>query len=186
MPIRCIVQDCPSVSESEYQPEPGWRALKVSEINNGGILISVGQGSMCVTCLEAGRLPPLRSAADQVVAPPKPEPKPEKPAAEELEEVEAEEVEAEDITPAPEQLGGSPPPAQEQGEELGIGGLAGSDDLGVDPLPEAAFSVSGHGPVEAPIAEGAAPGPQGSPPPAPAPTAPEPGRPHRRRSKRST
>ena len=177
MPIRCIVQDCPSVSESEYQPEPGWRALKVSEINNGGILISVGQGSMCVTCLEAGRLPPLRSAADQVVAPPKP-------AAEEVEELE--EVEAEDITPAPEQLGGSKPPAQEQGEQLGIGGLAGSDDLGVDPLPEAAFSVSGHGPVEAPIAEGAAPGPQGSPPPAPAPAAPEPGRPHRRRSKRST
>jgi hypothetical protein len=77
MPTRCIVKDCASVSDSDIQPEPGWALLKVSQINAaGGVLVSIGAGAMCPTCLEAGRLPPMRSAVDQVVTPPKPEPAP--------------------------------------------------------------------------------------------------------------
>jgi hypothetical protein len=68
---RCIVVDCPSVTESPIQPEPGWALFKLSALMRGA-LVTVDSGSICPACL--ADFPALRSPLQQIVPPPAPAP----------------------------------------------------------------------------------------------------------------
>jgi hypothetical protein len=87
---RCIVVDCPSVSDSQIQPEAGWALLKLSALQRGA-LVAMEAGSMCPACV--AELPAMRSNAEQVVRPPAPK---------DLEPAAA--ADAETPTPAPDPL----------------------------------------------------------------------------------
>jgi hypothetical protein len=74
MAIRCIVKDCPSVSEAAHQPETGWALLQLSQIAGGGVLTTAGYGSMCPACVAELE---LRSPNEQLVKQPDPPTEPE-------------------------------------------------------------------------------------------------------------